>query len=496
MAKTLEKEVLDLFANQNTRLTRKEIGTAIHKKDPSGIIRDLIYFDYLVENDDATLSLTDKHYNDSIRKNKKRPVNYRIVLNKIFTGSFLEYNLGHEIINFIKDESDKRYVYLNPWGERGEDASLSTEYVFHIIESSLNDENGIFELVGVSKINQNAIDHYSKNTSDEIQYSPVFNGHSYYDIFYCGSETGKAHVYTYEATHFYRPTNRRIIIKIGRDSASINDVNGRIEVTLMCNPQHSICYADASGKKTYSSNPNPHNDVEVLLTVLNKYLEEADDSVNINEIDNEQCFSIISGRAKLEVSTSNQIAYFLQRDSHLLYCFLHDFLNINDVTEDEQFEIVREKEENIDLLFKSNNHIVIVENKIDSKINGVSNNPNANGKFESQLSKYYRYVESKYSHVPSRNYFVLAPEYNELTRETLNERYENGNQYVLKSYNDLFNSFINLQYRPNGHQASSEGTFLFSQFKKSIEYLTWSKGKQRERTAYIRLKQRLDELDN
>ena len=31
-----------------------------------------------------------------------RNINYKYVLNKIFTGSFLNYNLGHEIINFIK----------------------------------------------------------------------------------------------------------------------------------------------------------------------------------------------------------------------------------------------------------------------------------------------------------------------------------------------------------------------------------------------------------
>ena len=48
--------------------------------------------------------------------NKK--INYKYVLNKIFTGSFLNYNLGHEIINFIKMDDNNRYIYLNPWGER------------------------------------------------------------------------------------------------------------------------------------------------------------------------------------------------------------------------------------------------------------------------------------------------------------------------------------------------------------------------------------------
>ena len=97
--------------------------------------------------------------------------------------------------------------------------------------------------------------------------------------------------------------------------------------------------------------------------------------VNIDSIDDEQCFSIISGRAQLEVSTSNQIAYFLKRDDNLLRVFMRDFLNIDDLLDDETFEIVREKEKNIDLLFKSERHIIVVENKIDSSINGRSSQP-------------------------------------------------------------------------------------------------------------------------
>ena len=37
-------------------------------------------------------------------------INYKYILNKIFTGSFLDYNLGHEIINFIKTP----YFLLTP----------------------------------------------------------------------------------------------------------------------------------------------------------------------------------------------------------------------------------------------------------------------------------------------------------------------------------------------------------------------------------------------
>ena len=81
-----------------------------------------------------------------------------------------------------------------------------------------------------------------------------------------------------------------------------------------------------------------------------------------------------------------------------------------------------------------------------------------------------------------------------ISQQQLNDVYEKGDKFTLKAYNQLFQKFQNLEYSPLGLNPGSEQKFLFSQFKKSVEYLTWFKGKQRERIAYIRLKQRITEL--
>ncbi len=494
--KNKEKEVLALFDQPNKELTSKEIGTQINKDDPSGILRDLVYFGYLEKINDRKFKRTSKKYDVSVRSTEEYPKNYEIVLNKIFTGSHLEYNLGHELINFIKDEHNQRYAYLNPWGARSKEAKDSTRLIFHIIESSLNDEKGIYELVAVSEIDKNATVYHEKGIPDKSKHCPKFAGQTFYDIFYCGPESGKAYYYTYKVSKFYRPKdNIRIIFKIDKDEAKCHLDNNVLTIDLMCNPQHSICYADDSGRLTYSSQRNKITDKEVLESpLLWDHLVESQDSVDLSQIDDEQCFSIISGRAQLEVSTSNQIAYFLGRDQNLVYKFLHDFLEINDVTSNEKFEIIREKEKNIDLLFKSEKHVVVIENKIDSQINGVSPTVNANGKRNSQLSKYYEYIEKEYSDIQSHKYFILAPEYNGISRDSLNN-YESGEHYILKNYNQLFAVLDTFAYRPLNNNPSQESLFMFNQFKKSIEFLTWSKGKQREKTAYIRLKQRIEELN-
>ena len=39
-----------------------------------------------------------------------------IVLNRMYTGSYLSSNLGHEVINMFQDDQGKHYLYLNAKG--------------------------------------------------------------------------------------------------------------------------------------------------------------------------------------------------------------------------------------------------------------------------------------------------------------------------------------------------------------------------------------------
>lgn len=90
------------------------------------------------------------------------------IFNKVFTGKYLVHNLGHEIINFIKCDDDKHYVYINPWGNINYQPKL--KYAFHIIEVNKKDENQVFELVGISVINpdqSNSIYNIDVNKEDE-----------------------------------------------------------------------------------------------------------------------------------------------------------------------------------------------------------------------------------------------------------------------------------------------------------------------------------------
>ena len=78
-------------------------------------------------------------------------INYKYILNKIFTGSFLDYNLGHEIINFIKIDDNNKIYLCKSYGERSEQSAKYTEYVFHIMGIVYKNKR-YYELTAVSKV--------------------------------------------------------------------------------------------------------------------------------------------------------------------------------------------------------------------------------------------------------------------------------------------------------------------------------------------------------
>lgn len=238
------------------------------------------------------------------------------------------------------------------------------------------------------------------------------------------------------------------------------------------------------------------DDIDVLNKVIKKYLTETEEPLDTDVLDDELCFSVIGDRTNLEDSISNYLAYFLQRDKVLLYKFLHDGLGIDTVKNDESFSIERE-EKNIDLLFESKKHVVVIENKILSKINGSKRSSNVSNGKPSQLSKYYKYVTATKKYKGMEQYFyVLAPKYNAITGEKL-EEYEEGKSYILIHYNnDLVSLFKTHEYKPAGRPPSDRGKILYEEFVKTIEYISWNVAEQHQNTAYVRLKQKLEELKN
>ena len=101
--------------------------------------------------------------------------------------------------------------------------------------------------------------------------------------------------------------------------------------------------------------------------------------------------------------------------------FVNEVLGIDDFKIN--YNIYREKDD-IDLLIETENSVIIIENKIKSKING--GNSLSSGKKESQLSKYVNNTNKKYG--DKKIYFyIFAPDYNQINLDI----YEKGNKQVI-----------------------------------------------------------------
>ena len=135
-------------------------------------------------------------------------INYKYILNKIFTGSFLDYNLGHEIINFIKMDDNSRYIYVNPYGERSEQSAKYTEYVFHIMGIVYKNKR-YYELTAVSKVSKDDVGYKRNNKEEksELKYKKF----PLRKIFKQNNNDNRSHLCTFKASSFYKPKKKSFV---------------------------------------------------------------------------------------------------------------------------------------------------------------------------------------------------------------------------------------------------------------------------------------------
>ena len=94
-----------------------------------------------------------------------------IILNHMFTGKYLNKNIGHEIINLFSDDNDEQYIYLCKDGKFTPD----DRFVEHVIQVRRPDKTkGTLEIINIaSKLNE----------YEEDNEPPTYGKKSIYEIF-------------------------------------------------------------------------------------------------------------------------------------------------------------------------------------------------------------------------------------------------------------------------------------------------------------------------
>ena len=328
-----------------------------------------------------------------------------IVLNRMYTGSYLSSNLGHEVINMFQADNGKHYLYLNSKGnfsKKGENVGTM------LLVRGVGDKR--VEIVGLAK---NLIPIESaqctlprdlgrvnrKVQKKQLAYMEgiTYGGVRIKDIF---GDKGQQSVYiSYETDHesFYRP-KRRIIInfgsekKIDNNSEKKTDDNGDVEIFL------SLNFASTSLHQYVSEDPNNDdwNKLQERCNTENKDLWMRDNTQAIvpeGFSEHQESLFDICRIQDDENRFSNALSYFIEKYSDIWMNYLQTKLSdiklsrIDSVSREEDAKVENDKVTGgrIDLLIRTPECYIVIENKIDSGIiieDGVS-----------QIQRYYNYVK-------------------------------------------------------------------------------------------------------
>ena len=318
-----------------------------------------------------------------------------IVLNRMYTGSYLSSNLGHEVINMFQADNGKHYLYLNSKGNFSKDgASVSTMLLVRGIGEKRVEIIGLAKNLKFVKSAQCKLPRDLGRVNKEIQSQQLaymddikYGGAAIKNIF--GDEGQQSVFISYEtdASNFYLPaTGKRIIINFSSEKTEYNKDTGETYLSLN--------FASTSLHQFVREIPN-NEDWKALNEVCNdKTLWENDTKkAEVPHDLSEQQDSLfdICRIQDDENKFSNALSYFIEKYPKIWIKYFKEKYNIelskiDSVTREEDAKVENNKSTGgrIDLLIRTPEYYIVIENKIDSCIieeGGLS-----------QIQRYYNYV--------------------------------------------------------------------------------------------------------
>ncbi len=376
-----------------------------------------------------------------------------IVLNRMYVGDYLMSNLGHEVINLFQADNGGNYLYLNSTGDFVKAHKDRVEWMLMVKYHGI----GEVEVVGLAS---GLEDVYNADDKFVNKYDAVdtqilgeqlsfingepggvcYGGASILDIF---GEAGQQSVFiTYTAKRLLLPRDGvRIFIRFHSDKEVVYPSHTADDVVVVLEGYQQ---AKASLKQyiyaegTYKGDLAKQN-VEAKKADYIKIREMLIDNTSLwiesnNRVDDEELSDVAMRKISLfdicqiqndENKFSNALAYFMLRAEYR--ALWSQFFAERGITMGMEYTITREEASKIedprmknipsggriDLLVRTPESMIVIENKIKSDINSVEED--GEGK---QLRRYYNYVNwltaDKESQDYGKNayYVILTPKYN------------------------------------------------------------------------------------
>ena len=283
-----------------------------------------------------------------------------IILNNMYTGRYISQqgNLGHEAINLIRADDGNFYIWLNSMGICARnDVEGCDMIMIRTIDSSiykvLAKAKNCHLLPGANIPRKK----YNAGVEDKTQRA---DAQARLQVTYNGRDP---------MTNIFREQDMFATFT----TDEVCEARGDIYLTndaAKADPEQHIYYADfrmSEAMRSYVT--KAHNGYENLEDFLGKDIwREPVAMENRFETDireSEFNFFKLIRKEKDELSFSNALAYFIQKAD--MDTFLRYGLSLDASFLEDQYTMLREKN-NIDISFFGDNHVVIIENKIDAYI--------------------------------------------------------------------------------------------------------------------------------
>lgn len=312
-----------------------------------------------------------------------------IIINRMYAGSYLEENIGHEVINTYISDNVNHYIYVNSKGW----IDCSKGKVDAVLLVRLHSEH-VFEVIGYASELECFVETDKAGRKDVIEKQReqiLRDGITYGGIPLCDVFPRDEDVaYFTFLTRKYRAVKEGTKLYIA-DRNEKNETYSLNNITFAKQSLHM--YVDGEDSSVIEG-----------MIAYDGLWEDCDKSLKVNQetkdvmgrscVQDGGIFEII-GQTYKEVALSNWIAYYLRYDSSFLRKFLNEFLNVKF---DENCTCnVRREYKNTDIWIDTPDKIIIIENKIKAKIG------------KNQLEKYYEV--GKKSKLACLACFLLVPDY-------------------------------------------------------------------------------------
>lgn len=352
-----------------------------------------------------------------------------ILFNRMYKGEYAKE--GHEVINLFKADDDKNYVYINRTGKLG---AGHNEIENILLVQGINYKT--LEIIAKAKVVQsvwNMPDEKRIKKQGQVRYGDV----TLKEIFNQGDDYPYI---SYEVENVFYPTQKTYITI----DENFKQSNGY--VVLLPNSNDTIkklagqflhfFFAENGGKseayKAVDDLINDESKWETENRTQKILVKEYQNKKSKLEVDDFNFLKLIRKEYD-ELSYSNMFQYFLSKDKELFKKFMSEILKVETQGD---YSIDREVE-NIDLLIKDENNIIVIENKIKSGINGIRHDIYSD-KIQSQLAEYFKYAKSIAEKENLKiKCFIFSPDYNQLDLKD----YKDSKEYKIINYSELFEFF-------------------------------------------------------